>query len=65
MLALALGLLTLPLALDGESAGSASTGIAVISIVSMVFGYIAIACLWHFVFRDKAKAKRKKDSSGS
>ena len=33
----------LPLALDGESAGNSSTGLAVISIASMVFGYLVIA----------------------
>jgi hypothetical protein len=60
---LAFGLIGLPFALDGESAGSSSTGLAVISLVSMVSGYVLIACLWHFVFRDKARARRKKDSS--
>jgi hypothetical protein len=29
----------------------------------MVFGYLLLACLWHFVFRDKARARRRKDSS--
>ena len=49
----------LPLALDGESAGNSSTGLAVISIASMVFGYLVIAGLWYFVFRDKARARRR------
>jgi hypothetical protein len=57
-------LATLPLALDGESAGSGnSTGIAVISLVSMVFGYVLLFALWWFVFRDKRRSKRKRDPS--
>ncbi len=49
----------LPLALDGESAGNNSTGLAVISLASMVGGYLLIAGLWWFVFRDKARARRR------
>jgi len=49
----------LPLALDGESAGSNSTGLALISVASMVFGYLVIAGLWWFVFREKARARRR------
>ena len=56
-------LLALPLALDGESAGGSSTGIAVISLVSIVLGYLLLAGLWYFVFRGKARAKRRRDSS--
>jgi hypothetical protein len=63
LLQLADALASLPLALDGESAGSGSTGLAVISVVSMVFGYVLLAFLWYFVFRDKARARRRKDSS--
>lgn len=48
----------LPLALDGESAVSGSTGLAVISLVSIVFGYVLLACLWHFVFSARARRKR-------
>jgi len=55
--------LSLLLALDGESAAGNSTGIAVISLVSIVFGYLALAALWYFVFRDKSREKRKKGSS--
>ena len=60
-----LGALTLSLllALDGESASGNSTGIALISLVSIVFGYLLLAALWYFVFRDKAREKRKKGSS--
>jgi len=50
----------LPLALDGESAGNNDTGLAVISVASMVLGYLVIAGLWYFVFRDKARARRKR-----
>ncbi len=46
------------LALDGESAVSGSTGLAIISIVSIVFGYVLLACLWHFVFSAKARRRR-------
>ena len=53
----------LPLALDGESAAGNSTGIAVISLISIVFGYLLLAGLWYFVFREKARSKRKRDSS--
>ena len=33
-----------------------------ISVVSIVFGYLLLAALWYFVFRDKAREKRGKDS---
>jgi hypothetical protein len=56
-------ILSLPVALDGESASSSNTGIAVIAAVSMASGYLLLAGLWYFVFRDKARAKREKDSS--
>jgi hypothetical protein len=49
----------LPLALDGESVTSSNTGLAVLSLVSIVFGYLLIAGLWYFVFREKARAKRR------
>ena len=55
--------LHLPLALDGEAeaeAGGNGTAIAIVSAVSIVFGYLALAALWHFVFREKARAKRRK-----
>ena len=55
--------LSLLLALDGESASGNSTGIAVISLLSIVFGYLLLAALWYFVFRDKAREKRRKGSS--
>ncbi len=49
---------SLPLGLDGESANQSSTGLAVISVASMVIGYLVIAGLWWFVFRPKARARR-------
>jgi hypothetical protein len=55
----------LPLALDGEAeaeAGGNGTAIAIVSAVSIVFGYLLLAALWHFVFRGKARAKRRKGS---
>lgn len=55
---LALLLTRIPLALDGESAANHSTGLAAISIVSIAFGWLLIAGLWYFVFREKARARR-------
>jgi hypothetical protein len=55
-------ILLLPLALDGEAAaetGSNGTAIAIVSAVSIVFGYLVLAALWHFVFSEKARAKRR------
>lgn len=58
-------ILSVPLALDGESVDGSNTGIAIISVVSMVFGYLLIAGLWFFVFSAKARARRgEKDRSG-
>jgi uncharacterized iron-regulated membrane protein len=55
-----LPLATLLLALDGESVTGNNTGLAIISVVSMVFGYLLLAGLWYFVFRDKARARRRR-----
>ncbi|MHB8240744.1 MAG: hypothetical protein ACYDHN_02020 [Solirubrobacteraceae bacterium] len=55
--------LSIPLALDGESMTSSNTGIAILSLVSMVGCYVLLAALWYFVFRDKSRSKRGKDSS--
>jgi hypothetical protein len=51
---------TLVLALDGESAGASNTGLAIISLASMVFGYLLLAGLWYFVFSEKARTRRRK-----
>ena len=56
-------ILFLPLALDGESATGDSTAIAVVSLVSIVGGYVLLAALWYFVFREKARSRQKKRSS--
>jgi hypothetical protein len=60
----ALGVLSanlVTLALDGESvtetAGNGTT-IAVVSVVSIVGGYLLLFALWRYVFSTKAKAKR-------
>jgi hypothetical protein len=52
-------IVSLPLALGGESGGE-STGIAVISAISLVVGYGLIAALWFFVFRDRGRRRRKR-----
>ncbi len=60
MLAAALSALV-PLALDGEAAiekGSDGTAIAIVSVVSIVAGYLVLFLLWRYVFSAKAKAKR-------
>jgi hypothetical protein len=54
----ALGLLSAPLALDGEAAAGNNTALAVISVVSIVFGYLLLAALWHFVFSARARRRR-------
>ena len=65
MLVMSIGarVLSMPLALGGESAGGENTGIAVISVVSIVAGYLLIAALWYFVFRDSSRARRRRDRS--
>ncbi len=54
---------SLPLALDGEAETSGNVGLGVISVVSIALGYVGLFALWFFVFRDKSRSKRKKDSS--
>ena len=58
-------LLAVPFALDGEAATNSNTALAVISVVSMVFGYLLLFALWYFVFREKARTKRRKDRGES
>jgi hypothetical protein len=55
--------LSLPLALGGEAETSSNTGLGIISVVSIAIGYVGLFALWFFVFRDKSRGKRKKDSS--
>lgn len=54
--------LSLPVALDGESVGRDNTAIAAISVVSIISGYLLLAALWYFVFRAKVRERRTKDS---
>ena len=52
----------LPLALDGESvteSGGNGTAIAVVSVVSIVGGYLLLFVLWRYVFSAKARARRE------
>ncbi len=55
-------LTAVPLALDGESASNNNSGLAVISIVSIAFGWLLIMGLWWFVFRAKASKGRRQES---
>ncbi len=54
-----LALALLPLALDGESVVTNNSAVAAISVVSIVGGYLLLAGLWYFVFREKAQDKHK------
>jgi hypothetical protein len=54
-------ILSIPLALDGEAVSANNTGIAFLAAVSMVACYVGLAALWFFVFREKARTKRKKN----
>ncbi len=51
-------LIALPPALDGESAAGNSSAIGLISVVSIVFGWLLLAALWYFVFSAKARRRR-------
>ncbi len=55
--------LSLPIALGGEAETSNNLGLGVLSVVSIAVGYVGLFALWFFVFRDKSRSKRKKDSS--
>jgi hypothetical protein len=58
MLHTALALLAPLPGLDGESASGNNTALAVISVVSIVFGWLLLAALWHFVFSARARRRR-------
>ena len=64
-MALAGILLSIPLALDGETTTSNSTDIAILAALSMGLCYVGLAALWYFVFRDKSKAKTKREKDPS
>jgi hypothetical protein len=53
----------LPLALDGEAETAGNTGLGIISVVSIALGWIGLFALWYFVFRDKSRSTRDKDSA--
>jgi uncharacterized BrkB/YihY/UPF0761 family membrane protein len=55
--------ISLPLALDGEAETSSSTGLGVISVVSIGLTWVGLFALWFFVFRNKSHAKHDKDHS--
>jgi branched-subunit amino acid ABC-type transport system permease component len=57
---MSLALAWLSLALDGESVNNGNTGLAIVSVVSIAVGWVALAALWYFVFRDKTRAGRRK-----
>jgi hypothetical protein len=48
-----------PLALDGESVTNNNTPIAIVSLISIVGGFLLLGALWYFVFREKPQDKRK------
>jgi hypothetical protein len=56
----------LPLALNGESVpegGGNGTFLGVISLVSIIVGYVALFALWRWVFSPNARKRRRKGSS--
>jgi hypothetical protein len=40
-------------------ADATTTDIAILSVISMAGGYLLLAGLWYFVFRDKSRDKHK------
>lgn len=56
-------ILSIPVALGGEAADANNTTLAVLAVASMVIGYVVLAALWFFVFREKARSRRKRDGS--
>ncbi len=56
-------LLSLPLALDGEAASGNNTALGVISLLSILVGWILLAALWYFVFRRRVRERREHRSS--
>jgi hypothetical protein len=50
-----------PLALDGDTAtetGGSGEAIALVSVISIVGGYLLLFALWRYVFSERAKVKR-------
>jgi len=54
---------SLPMALGGEAETANNTGLGIISVVSIGVAYVGLFALWFFVFRDRSRSKRNKDSS--
>jgi hypothetical protein len=52
-MSLAALILFAPLALDGESVTNNNTPIAIVSLISIVGGFLLLGALWYFVFREK------------
>lgn len=51
-----MGITAVPvLALGGESLSADTTLIAVVSLASMIGGYLLLFALWHFVFRHQGR----------
>ena len=48
-----LAVLATPIALDGDSALGNGAAIAVLGLITMVGGYLILAALWWFVFRQR------------
>jgi hypothetical protein len=44
----------------GVLADSTTTDIAILSVISMAGGYLLLAGLWYFVFRDKSGDEHKR-----
>ena len=57
--------LVLPIALDGESVNGNNSALAVVSIVSIVGGYVLLFALWHFVFSPRNRHDDDIDRSRS
>jgi hypothetical protein len=54
-----IAILSLAPALDGESVNNPNTGLAVIAVVSIVLGWVALAALWYFVFRGSSRVQQR------
>lgn len=51
-----------PLALGGEAVASNQTFLALLALGSIIGGWLLLAGLWYFVFRDRARSKADKQS---
>jgi hypothetical protein len=46
------------------TAGLGGTGIAIISVLSIALGYVAIWALWHFIFSPRNEHDDARDRAG-